>query len=86
MLYLITYDLNAPGQRYQELYDTLKSWGAQRVLLSTWVLRRAGALDTTKMVNMLRVHLIDANDRLLVTEMTTNWATYNAMVDINTIQ
>jgi hypothetical protein len=27
MLYLITYDLNAPGQRYQELYDTLKSWG-----------------------------------------------------------
>jgi hypothetical protein len=56
------------------------------VLLSTWVLRRAGALDTTKMVNMLRVHLIDANDRLLVTEMTTNWATYNAMVDINTIQ
>jgi hypothetical protein len=57
------------------------------VLLSTWVLRRVGWLDTDKAANALRAHLIDVNDRLLVTEMsTTNWATWNAMVKINTIQ
>jgi len=80
-LNLITYDLNKPGQDYKSLIDYLEKLGARRVLLSTWVIR--GDYDVAKLRDAIRVFM-DGNDRLLVTVMGA-WATYNAMVDINTI-
>ncbi|GAB3801428.1 hypothetical protein [Virgibacillus kimchii] len=35
--YLITYDLNSPGQNYEDLYETIKSFGDwAHYLTSTW--------------------------------------------------
>lgn len=76
-LYLITYDLVQPGRNYQRLFDLLISWGAKRALLSTWVLKSTKSLDVGAMRDELK-RFIDANDRLLVTEMGI-WAACSAM-------
>ncbi len=83
MLFLITYDLNRPGQNYHQLIAALTQMGAKRVLLSTWVLRRSG-VSAGQIRDALRGHLIDQNDRLLVTVMG-DWASWLAMVDINQV-
>ena len=82
MRYLISYDLNKPGQNYDPLYAALAASGAKRILLSQWV------LSTTSSSVDVRDHFkrfVDANDRLLVCELVHNWASYNGMVDINKI-
>ena len=82
MLYLITYDLLVPGQDYDTLIKTLVSWGAKRVALSTWVIRsKHGA----KALGNALPSYMDTNDRLIVTQMGADWATWNAMFDINKI-
>jgi hypothetical protein len=79
---LITYDLLRPGQNFQAVYDILTGRGARRLLLSTWVLR-GEALDVAKMRDVLMGY-IDGNDRVLVTRMPdSEWATYNAMTELN---
>lgn len=67
MVYLITYDLNRPGQNYESLYKAIKSYGSwAKPLESTWL------IDTREKANQisdrLRPH-IDKNDSLLVTEI-----------------
>lgn len=72
---LVSYDLDKPGQNYERLITRLKEHGAFRVLLSQW------ALKTTWTPVQLRDDLksyIDANDRLLITEVA-DWASYNLM-------
>jgi hypothetical protein len=86
MVYLISYDLlnHATFGQYEELIGALRKLGAQRVLLSQWVVRRG----ETSVV--LRDHLkkfIHAQDRVLVSEISTsNWASLNLMFDINSLQ
>jgi hypothetical protein len=68
--FLISYDLDKPGQDYSALIARLNEHGAVRVLLSQWALRTSWTAvqlrdDLTK--------YIDANDRLLVTEIGS-WA------------
>ena len=73
--YLISYDLDKPGQNYERLIARLKQHGAFRVLLSQW------ALNTTLTPVQLRDDLkayVDSNDRLLVTQVS-DWASYNLM-------
>ncbi len=76
MRYVISYDLNEPGQDYQALYDALKNIGAKRVLESQWGVRRS---NTT--AAKLRDHFwrfMDRNDRLLVTSIdSSSYAAYN---------
>ena len=82
MLYVISYDLRKPGRDYKSLTDALKGIGAQRVLESVWAARR----DQTS-AEKLRDYFkkfIDSNDRLLVVAVS-DWATWNAMVDINKV-
>jgi len=71
--YLISYDLDKPGQNYQALIGRLTALGAFRVLMSQWALKSdrtsVQVRDDLKMC-------IDANDRLLVT-LVTDWASYN---------
>lgn len=66
MVYLVTYDLNRPGQNYQSLYDAIESYGSwAKPVESVWL------VDTHKsaeqIYNGLRQH-IDENDSILVVE------------------
>jgi hypothetical protein len=73
--YLVSYDLDKPGQDYTKLIDRIKQYGAVRVLKSQW------ALGTTLTAVQLRDDLkdyIDSNDRMLVTAIG-DWASWNIM-------
>ena len=65
MKYLVSYDLNTPGQNYKELIHELEVvLCAKRVLKSQWIV-----LHSTMTANDLLEYLleyIDGNDRLLV--------------------
>jgi hypothetical protein len=65
--YLISYDLDKPGQDYSPLVRELERLGADKILYSEWVIR------TTWSAVQLRDHLmafVDANDMLLVVGLT----------------
>lgn len=78
MLYLISYDLRSPGQNYQKLYDHLASIRATRVLESVWLV--ADITGQAKPIADAVLRLIDANDRLLVAEVTSDTAWYNLLI------
>lgn len=64
MSYLISYDLNAPGKNYTELYDAIKGLGRWwHHLDSTWIVIHPGPAETIR--DLLRPYL-DSNDKLLV--------------------
>lgn len=67
--YLIGYDLNASGQDYKNLTDSIKeiSNGWWHNLDSTWVIKHAGPATTIR--NSLKQHL-DSNDELLVVKLS----------------
>jgi hypothetical protein len=81
-LYLVSYDLlnHATFGQYEELIAEIQRLGGKRVLLSEWVMRRAdGSVE-------LRDHLrkfIHSADRLLVSEISGNWASWAVLCDIN---
>ncbi len=78
MQYLISYDLNQPGQDYKNLIAGLQKSGARKVLLSAWV------IDTSWSATAIRdwvVKLTDKNDRVLVTEFG-QWASSNVLTKI----
>lgn len=75
MRYLISYDLLAPGKDYKPLWDALYSIGAVRVLDSEWTVTRHNT--TPLLVAQYCAKFMDANDRLLVTEMPDNYAHMN---------
>lgn len=72
MLYLISYDLNAPGKNYQPLWDALRAINAVRILDSEWLTKR---FNTTpiELANYCLQHM-DANDGIFVTEVPDNFA------------
>lgn len=80
-LFFISYDLRIPGQDYPKLIEKLTGMGARRVLLSMWALR--GNYTAVGLRDGLKEYL-DRNDRLVVVESAT-WASWDAMVDINTV-
>jgi hypothetical protein len=75
---LVGYDLNSPGQDYTDLTEHLKTYeNWWHHLDSTWVIRTSRS--TTEVRDAIRQHL-DANDELLVVELTGvgAWAGFNA--------
>lgn len=73
MVYIISYDLNKPGQNYSELYESIKNasngtWC--HFLDSTWLI--CSAKLPTAIVDDLSKHF-DKNDRLLVFEVKQNY-------------
>lgn len=64
MHYLITYDLRAPGQDYQQLIARLESLGAVRNLASTWTVYRRNTSASDLYTDLWR--FMDSNDLLLV--------------------
>ncbi len=75
--YLISYDLDKPGQDYTSLIKELERLGAFKILYSEWILQSdASAVQ-------LRDHLkafIDSNDKLLVVGLTGEAAWTSLMV------
>lgn len=71
-IYVISYDLNSPGQNYEKLYDAIISYGTYfHALDSTWLIEsKASSLD---IANHLKRYM-DSNDKLIVAEITTNTA------------
>jgi hypothetical protein len=72
--YLVSYDLDKPGQDYTDLIGALKKLGAVKPLFSEWVLR--SDYSAAQLRDYLR-QFIDGNDRLLVVCLTgeTAWTT-----------
>ena len=70
---VVSYDLRKPGQKYSQLYNALTSYTHCHPLESTWL------LDTSQSATDVRDNLkqhIDANDGLLVTKMSGEWAAF----------
>lgn len=68
---LITYDLNSPGQKYEEIIEAIKS--NSRSWCSYW---KSSYLIKTNLspdqfVNKIS-HLLDNNDKLIAIEVTNN--------------
>lgn len=70
--YVIGYDLNDPGQDYDNLFDAIKDYGTWwHHLDSTWIIK------TTDSASEIRDNLKqykDSNDELLVAKLSGAWA------------
>ncbi|MGA2631536.1 MAG: hypothetical protein ABSG54_15160 [Terriglobia bacterium] len=76
-VYLISYDLDKPGQDYPRVIAELERLGAMKILYSEWI------LNSTDTAVALRDHLskfIDGNDMLLVAGLTGEAAWTGLMV------
>jgi hypothetical protein len=73
--YLIGYDLNRPGQDYQQLFEAIKSLTGThwRLLDSTWIIQHNG--PATVIRDFIQQH-IDSNDKLLVVKLSGEAAWY----------
>lgn len=68
--FLITYDLNAPGKNYSELYEAIKNLGSwQHPLESAWVIQTSQVYDANAIYGRLRPQ-IDDTDLLFIVEIT----------------
>lgn len=66
--YVISYDLNRPGQNYNELFEEIKALGTWwHCLDSTWIVK---SNLTAAQVRDRLVKKIDTNDRLIVAALT----------------
>lgn len=72
MIYAINYDLNKPGQDYENLYEAIKACGAWwHYLGSTWLVDTT--LDANGIWNKLSPH-VDKNDSVLVIGVTRDYS------------
>lgn len=67
--YIITYDLNIPGQDYDSLISAIKSYDYIKVLKSAWFIKTGRS--ASEIYNHLRP-LIDDSDRIFISEITLN--------------
>lgn len=73
MVYLITYDLNKEGQKYEEVIQAIKD-ASTGAWISAWkssYLIKSNYSTATEVSNLITPHL-DDNDRLLVIEVKNN--------------
>lgn len=70
--YAVCYDLNSPGQDYDELFEAIEEYGTWwHNLDSTWIIISSDKASTIR--DNLKQH-IDSNDKLLVLKLTGAWA------------
>ena len=70
-VYIVTYDLNAPGKDYAPLLAAIRRY------THCYALKSAFFVDTTESASDIRdklKKLIDANDTLYVMELKKHWA------------
>lgn len=70
-VFIISYDLNRPGQNYPDLYDKIKSLGSwAHILDSTWL------IDTNKTAKEVFDSIspcLDSTDKIIVIEAKNHW-------------
>jgi hypothetical protein len=81
MLYLVGYDLDAPGQNYSRVISYLEGQGAKRVLMSNWLLPSSNpnGMDLRKVLDTAAG--LDQNDRLFVVEVPYNSGWRNLLLN-----
>ena len=82
-VYLISYDLDKPGQDYPRLITELERLGAVKVLYSEWILR---STSSAKEIRDWLKSFIDSNDMLLVVALTGEAAWTSLMVSNDTFK
>ena len=71
-LHVIGYDLNKPGQDYEDLYDAIKSYtNWWHHLDSTWIVKTNDSVSDVR--DDLKQH-VDSGDDLLVMKLSGVWA------------
>lgn len=81
-LFTVDYDLIAPGRDYTALGNALRKLGAERILLSKWVLR---SNTSASQIRKYLIQFVDRNDRLFVAELPTDWAAWNLLLSMSTM-
>lgn len=77
---LVGYDLNSPGQEYKDLIAKLKTYDNWwHHLDSTWLIKTSKSHTAVR--NELKAYLIDANDELLVIDVTGDAAAWYGFSD-----
>lgn len=73
--FLVSYDLNTPGQNYSALYKELERYPAYwHYINSTWIIYSdKTAIDIAKHLR----RFIDDNDQLIVVILGNDWASIN---------
>jgi hypothetical protein len=82
-LYWIGYDLDKPGQDYSDLIARLKQLSAVRVLKSDWLLGHNST--TPEQIRNDLMRFLDANDRIIVSELKNNAAWNNLLASDQTV-
>jgi hypothetical protein len=75
-IYIVTYDLNAPGRDYEPLLTAIRNYTHCKCLKSAFF------IDTTDAAATIRDKmkaLIDKNDTLYVMELQKHWASNRSM-------
>jgi len=70
--YMITYDLNKQGQKYEKVYQAIKDSALNwcHYWDSTWLIK--SSLTVQQVADKITPH-IDSNDRLIVIEVKNNY-------------
>jgi len=71
-LYMVSYDLNSPGQNYKSLYEKLESYpDILHPMESFWLI---STTQTTQQIyeNITQGIAFDKNDRLLISKITNS--------------
>ncbi|WP_419877682.1 CRISPR-associated protein Cas2 [Brevibacillus centrosporus] len=80
-VYLISYDLDKPGQNYSKVHEAIKSYGSwAKVLESTWL------IETTQTAGQVRDNILrsmDENDKLFVLRAGSEAGWYNLPEDVS---
>jgi CRISPR/Cas system-associated endoribonuclease Cas2 len=75
--YLISYDLDKPGQDYSNLIAKIEGLGGVKILYSEWVLKSE---SSAKDLRDYLKRFIDSNDKLLVVALTGEAAWSSLMI------
>lgn len=79
-LFIVTYDLTAPGRNYSGLYDRIRNYtNYAHITESSW------AIQTNSTAVQIRDYLaqaLDSNDKLFVAPLGAQWAARNLPKEI----
>lgn len=66
--YIISYDLDNPGQNYEKLIDAIKNYGTYaKITESCWCIV---STDESKVIRDNLESIVDSNDKLFVAKLT----------------
>jgi hypothetical protein len=82
-LYMVSYDLDKPGQNYPALIKRLQEFLAQRILFSQWLMVHTASPEAIR--NDLQ-RFMDANDRIIVSELKNHAAWQGLMISNEAVQ